>query len=154
MRTSLWLSAAILLLAAILGATIAWSYFQPPWVQVLGTAVLRSNAPAKVLADAESAVLDRHRNYIVGADGKRSDPSVSERGQSWSTGSSPEHVTARVARARCQITDKEGHRLSFERIESSGAPTVVIVEFDGPAGASPIMEELLSELQKHGVEVK
>jgi hypothetical protein len=154
MRSALWLSVVILILAAILGAAIAWSYLQPPWVQFLGGSVLRSNAPPKLLADAENAVVDQHRNYVVGADGKRSDPSASDRGQSWSTGTSPEHKTAEVKRNKIQITDKDGHRLAFERIESTGAPTLVFVEFDGPEGARPIVEELLQDLQKRGIEVK
>jgi hypothetical protein len=154
MKATKWVAAAILLLGTILALTAARVYLQPPWVQVVGRGVLRTNAPAKLVADVQHAVVDRHRNFIAGPNGTKSDPSSSESGQGWTSGSSKDVVTTKVTPGRMQITDKDGHRLSLERIEASAAPTLIFIEFDAPNGPGLIISELVSELEKQGVTVR
>ena len=153
MKATKWVTAAILVLGTILALAVARTYLRPPWVQVIGGAVLRTNAPVKLVADAQHAVVGRHRNYVAGPNGTKSDPSASESAQWWTCGPSKDVVTTKVTRGRMQITDEDGHILSLERIESSAAPTIIFIEFDAPNGPELIISELVSELKKQGVTV-
>src|SRR6476646_849461 len=70
---------AILLGAMLLAVVIIWPTFRPPWVEAVGNSVLRTTAPQATVAEVEYAVADRHRNYIIGDDGKPNDPTYSDR---------------------------------------------------------------------------
>jgi hypothetical protein len=147
-------TATLILLSAIVVAAVALYRWQSPWVQVVGGAVLRTNADGRLVSDATRAVLDKHRHYIDNPDGSRSSPSSSESAQHWETGPSPQRITAKVVRATMGANDADGHRLAFERIEASRSPTLVFVEFAGPGGPQSIVVELLEELKTRGISVR
>lgn len=154
MRLTQWLIIGFVLLALLLAGVLVVSMLRPPWVEVVGTGVLRTNAPSKLVADLQTAVLDRHKNFIPGADGKLTDPSYKESARGWSAGPSPQVKTAEVTRANIEITDKAGHRISIESITSTGLPTHLFVEYGDPQHPHAILEELLREFEEHGVRVR
>ena len=149
------LIAVAIVLALAVGVALLLAYrTQAPWVEIVGKDLMRTTAPSKVIASARDAVIEKHRNWVVGQDGKRSDPSYQGRGRSWKTGPSPEDVRLKVTRGKTQITDRNGHTLSIETISATDTPTLIFIQYDGPAGVESIMNELVRELTKNGVKAR
>ena len=101
-----------------MAAAIAFLYRQQsPWVEIIGQDLLRTNAPSKTIASARDAVIHKHQNWIVGDDGKQSDPSYRSGGRAWSAGPSREEIRVK-ANAGKDANHRQGRAL-FCRLRRS-----------------------------------
>ena len=148
----------ILIFAALfvaMATAAAFLYYQQqPWVEIVGKDLLRTNAPSGTIASARDVVIQEHQNWIVGEDGKRSDPSYQGGARTWSVGPSPEDIRVKVIRGKTQITDKNAVSLSIESISVTDTPTLVFIHYDNPSGKQDIVNDLVNELVKRGVKMR
>ena len=144
----------VALVAAIVVTTVSVFRHQQPWVETIGNGVLRTNAPSRTIGAAKHAVIARHQNYVVGEDGKQSDPSYIGKSRNWSVGPSPGAPRMKVTRGKTQITDKNSVMLSIESISVTDTPTLVFIEYDNPTARLEIVNELLHEFVERGVKMR
>lgn len=82
------------------------------------------------------------------ADGRANNPSFEMHVRFWPTpGGGPDAYEPGVWRHSREQRDPRGRRLRVETVISPRAPTLTFVEYEGPAGPTPIVEELASVLR-------
>jgi hypothetical protein len=108
-------------------------------------------SPPAILAMARRDVINQHQYVVEGPDGIFRDPTYQNSGQCWKSTPCADRPSAEISRGRAQTTDQNGKTLSIEQIASSGAPTLVFIDYDGPGGPGHIAKELVKQLELRGV---
>lgn len=136
-------------------AAAIYSFFpDAAWVQIVGQDVLRTNASKEQLRPAIDAVVWKHQNIIEIEDGKKSDPTLSQRSQHWGLGPAPKVITVEVTRGKTELTDKGGNVISIETITATDHPTLVFVQCENDPLRMQLVNELVTELNNRGVETR
>ena len=144
----------VVIALALPSAFFVQSYFRQPWIEVVGSDLLRTNAPSASIAAARDIVIGKHQNLITREDGKRTDPSYQGGGRSWKTTPLEGNGEFEVSRGKTQITDKNGDVLSIEIISVTDSPTLVFFHHDDPDKKAALLSDFVNELAKKDVEVR
>ena len=146
---------SLVLIALALTATfVVQKYQQQPWIETIGSDLLRTNAPSASIAAARDIVIGKHQNLITKEDGKRSDPSYQGGGRSWKVSQPGESYELKVGRGKTQITDINGDVLSIETISVTDTPTLIFIHHDDPDKKADLLSEFVNELVKKNVKLR
>ena len=132
---------------------MVWPHSRGPamWYEVVGDDLVRVQARNGIVRQALDATLEEFRALEL-EDGVPFNPTLETDHQSWlGDQTSPDYV--RLQRQWLQQQDANGHRLAVEYMAGVDMPTLVIISFDDPRGASVVTAEFVRQLQRRGVEI-
>lgn len=132
------------------GMAYAFSRSSGPSAVIHGPDLISTRLPPGLFADVEQALHDRQAKYIPDEQGRLSDPTFKQSGQSWSSGV-PSHQV--LARTSTEFVNRQGHRVRIESLWEGGDQAWHFIEYDGPGGPLAVTNELSSLLRERGVEV-
>ena len=126
-----------------------------PTFEIYGAGALTTTASQDDVCGARYEVCHSLGHWIHGEDGKISNPSFGETGQSWSstTDSYGKSRTRGVGRGKTQFTDAKGSLIVIEEITGDGLPTYVFFTASGDDGSAPVLNAFIASLQKRGVKM-